>query len=430
MAEKLMEQLASLENLLAAWRAVRRNIPKYRRHRSVGSDGISLAEFERDLPAQLNTLQDMLLKERYEPTTPDYFTIPKRSGGQRGIGVLTVRDRVAQRAAQHIIEPIWEPLFLNCSYGYRPGISPLHAIAQVQELRARDLDWVVDGDIEDCFDRLDHDLLLSRLRRHIKDHRVLRLLQLWLDNGLMQAEPPSDRDYEPADRLKSTQNSIQRGVNWILDALILENDPYTAARYEYGYESEASDSLSAVFIDNDAREGMQQRALKRLAAGGILWGASWAGPAASILGEKARTKLSSPSGRSMLKKSAIVSGGLAGAAGVAALTTYLLRNKAGPAPAGVLQGSPLSPLLANIYLHPFDLYMSKRRHRLVRFADDWVALCPTLESAEAAYNDAICALARLRLKINRQKTHILTPDDTLNWLGVEIRALAGDEKRS
>jgi retron-type reverse transcriptase len=86
-----------------------------------------------------------------------------------------------------------------------------------------------------------------------------------------------------------------------------------------------------------------------------------------------------------------------------------------------LQGSPLSPLLANIYLHPFDVMMLRRKHRLVRFADDWVILCPNQEAAEAAYNDALAALARLRLKVNPEKTRILRPGERLEWLGAIVK---------
>ena len=106
---------------------------------------------------------------------------------------------------------------------------------------------------------------------------------------------------------------------------------------------------------------------------------------------------------------------------VAAVTAYLLNRKAGPSPVGVLQGSPLSPLLANIYLHPFDVSLTGAGHNLARFADDWVILCPDQEKAENAYNDALRSLARLRLKVNLEKTHILSPDQKLEWLGAVIR---------
>jgi retron-type reverse transcriptase len=99
----------------------------------------------------------------------------------------------------------------------------------------------------------------------------------------------------------------------------------------------------------------------------------------------------------------------------------LLNRKAGRAPAGVLQGSPLSPLLANVYLHPFDVNVTGAGHRLARFADDWVILSPSQDRAEAAYNDALRSLAKLHLKANPGKTRILPPDQQLEWLGSVIR---------
>jgi len=139
------------------------------------------------------------------------------------------------------------------------------------------------------------------------------------------------------------------------------------------------------------------------------------------VGPMSRVALSSPVGRRLLKRGAMATGGLAGLAAVAAATAYLLNRKAGPAPAGVLQGSPLSPLLANIYLHPFDMNLTSAGHRLARFADDWVILCPTQDQAETAYNDALRTLGKLHLKANLEKTHILPPDQQLEWLGSIIQ---------
>jgi retron-type reverse transcriptase len=117
----------------------------------------------------------------------------------------------------------------------------------------------------------------------------------------------------------------------------------------------------------------------------------------------------------------MATGGLAGLTAVAAVAAYMLNRKAGPSPAGVLQGSPLSPLLANVYLHPFDMQLTSAGHQMARFADDWVILCQTQEKAELAYNDALRSLGRLHLKANFDKTHILPPDQHLEWLGSVIK---------
>ena len=150
MTTKTLELIAAPENLLAAWRSVRGNIPKYRRERAKGPDGISLAEYEQDLQTQLKVLRDMLIKGRYQPTPPAYFSVPKRGGGQRMLAILPIRDRVAQRATQQILEPMWEPDFLPCSFGFRPGFSLEQAVYHVQDLRIHEHGWVVDGDIASC----------------------------------------------------------------------------------------------------------------------------------------------------------------------------------------------------------------------------------------------------------------------------------------
>src|SRR5436305_11706799 len=94
----LMEQVTSIENVLAAWQRVKRNIQVARRGRSAGVDDITLLDFEADLARQLDTLVDELRSGRYRPLPPIPVNIPKRSGGARAIAILTVRDRVVQRA--------------------------------------------------------------------------------------------------------------------------------------------------------------------------------------------------------------------------------------------------------------------------------------------------------------------------------------------
>jgi retron-type reverse transcriptase len=113
--------------------------------------------------------------------------------------------------------------------------------------------------------------------------------------------------------------------------------------------------------------------------------------------------------------------GLAGAAAVGAVTALAVNRLAGPAPTGVVQGSPLSPLMANVYLHPFDCWMMKRGHRLVRYADDFVVLAESETRAEAGYNDTIQAMHKLRLRMNRQKMRIVRPGEAWEFLGETIR---------
>lgn len=452
----LLEQIAAPENLLAAWRAVRGNVPRYRRKGARGPDGLSITDFGQDLQAQLATIQDMLLKERYQPVPPKIFQLPKKGGGSRTISVLTVRDRVTQRAAQQVLEPLWEPLFLDCSFGFRPGVSVQQAVEVVHHFRRQGQAWIVDGDIAACFDSLDHDLLVARIQTRVKDRRVVHLLESWLNVGLMQAGLPFEPGDPWRDGWQSLTGVLRRSVDWALEYALEDESPfspvrygrydtgqYHAGRYDAGqYEVMRPDldehvqeernplhslpdedlSQGELLNQGDAFSGrLRRKALQRVATNALLWGASFHRPLTAWAKRALAYTFKTPAGRRLLRQSVWVSGGVAGAAAVAAVASLIAQRKAGPPPTGVLQGSPLSPLLANVYLHPFDVAMRRQQYQLARFADDWVVCCPTQEQAEMAHNEAVRALARLKLKVNPTKTRIISPKEPLEWLGVVIK---------
>jgi hypothetical protein len=152
----------------------------------------------------------------------------------------------------------------------------------------------------------------------------------------------------------------------------------------------------------------------------LLLGSSYARQALTKIGPAAIAALKSQAGREVLQHGLLIGGGAVGAAAGVAVTTYLIYRKVTPTSVGVLQGSPISPLLANIYLHSFDVSLTRVGYRLIRYADDWVILCPDQNIAEKAYNQAVVSLAHIQLKVNQEKTHILTPSDRLEWLGEVI----------
>lgn len=420
MTDKLMEQIAAPENLLSAWRAVRGNIPKYRRERASGPDGVSMAEFERELQPQLAALRDMLLRGRYYPMPPARFKLPKRGGGERVIAVLAVRERVAQRAAQQVLEPLWEPEFLPCSFGFRPGASIEQAVTYIHQQRQHGERWLVDGDIAACFDSLDHDILMARIQEKVRDRRVLKLAQNWLDAGLMQSGLPAESDPQAAIHAHQRQQFVEKGMGWVLESVTGE-----AGMVEDDYVEGLEPGLGNTYPWNNF-SGRRYAGLlaRRTIISGVMMGSGLIRPIAERAARSTagflRGVAGTPAGRRLLKSSSLAVGGLAGVAAVGALAAWLLNRKAGAAPVGVLQGSPLSPLMANIYLHPFDLALTAGGHHLARFADDWVVAAPEQDNAERSYNEAIKALARLRLKINPQKTRIVPPDEKLEWLGVVI----------
>jgi RNA-directed DNA polymerase len=423
--ENILEHIAAPDNLLASWRAVRGNVPQYRRARSAGPDGVSLVDFEQDLHAQLNILREMILAGKYEPKPAVSFSLKKVTGGQREIMVLTVSDRVAQRATQQVLDPLWEPHFLDCSFGFRPGRSVEGAIACAQTYRSQNLPWVLDGDIADCFPSLDHDLLMTQIRRQVKDRRVLKLIQQWLDAGLLQAGPPTEEQGLTA-RLGNVTNLAERSTAWLVNQAAEGVDPYRAAHRQTGnqpsYADPAEDAPYPAYEDPAlVSPRMRRSALQRIASGAMFLGAGQVRRLTSNASGKVLLFLKSPAGRRLMKKGVLASGGLTGLAVAGAVAAYYFYQKAGPAPAGVLQGSPLSPLFANIYLHLFDLMITKKDHALVRFADDWVILSASRRGSENALGDAERALERLRLNLNLEKTQIRHPHEQVRWLGGVIR---------
>lgn len=168
------EQLFSIAALHRAWRIVRRSGP------SPGTDRVTPQAFEQNLEAELKQLRHEILTEAYRPTAVNRFYIAKRSGGRRPLAIWTIRDRVAQRVVHDYLAPIFESFFLDCSYGFRPGRSASAAINAVVEARNRNLRWVVDADIEDCFGSIPLDLLMAQVRVAVPSRLAAHLINQWL----------------------------------------------------------------------------------------------------------------------------------------------------------------------------------------------------------------------------------------------------------
>ena len=130
------------------------------------------------------------LKDRsFRPLPVRERLIPKPGSSKwRRLGIATVRDRVVQAALKLVLEPIWEADFRPCSYGFRPNRRAHDAIAEIHLLTTNSYQWVVDADIEACFDTIDHTALLGRVRRRIEDRRVLALVKAFLKAGVLTVE--------------------------------------------------------------------------------------------------------------------------------------------------------------------------------------------------------------------------------------------------
>ena len=132
---------------------------------AAGIDGQNLSNFEENLNRELDSLLLELKEKRYQPLPVKRVTIPKEGGGERALGIPTVRDRVVQQTLRSILEPIFDPDFHPSSYGYRKGRGCHHAISKAEVfIRRYRRQWVVDMDLSKCFDTLNHDIITGRLR--------------------------------------------------------------------------------------------------------------------------------------------------------------------------------------------------------------------------------------------------------------------------
>ncbi len=174
---ELLERVLDLENLTAAWEAVAAN------EGMAGVDDVSIRRWRRNWEERLVNLEADVRNQRYKPKRLRVRHIPKRDGGRRRISIPTVSDRVLQRATLQVLLPRFERKFLSCSYGYRPKRSVAQAVAAVIHYRDRGFRWVVDADIDDCFDSLDHELLTRFLEAEVPDWRVLQLMRRWMEVG-------------------------------------------------------------------------------------------------------------------------------------------------------------------------------------------------------------------------------------------------------
>lgn len=156
-----------------AWKRVKAN------QGAPGIDDETIAEFEVNLTDNLYRLWNRLSSGSYFPPPVKVVELPKKSGGQRRLGIPTVSDRLAQMVVKLALEPVLEPHFHADSYGYRPGKSALEAVGMTRE-RCWRYDWLVDFDIQAAFDSIDHSLLLKALRKHTDCKWILLYIERWL----------------------------------------------------------------------------------------------------------------------------------------------------------------------------------------------------------------------------------------------------------
>jgi len=176
----LMEQVCSPKNLLRAYRRVRSN------KGAPGVDGMFVHQLADWLREHQEALIASLREGTYQPQPVRGVEIPKPGGGKRQLGIPTVVDRLVQQAILQVLEPLLDPTFSESSFGFRPKRSAHDALRQARKYVSQGRHIVVDLDLEKFFDRVNHDILMSRLARRVGDKRLLRIVRRFLQAGLMQ----------------------------------------------------------------------------------------------------------------------------------------------------------------------------------------------------------------------------------------------------
>jgi RNA-directed DNA polymerase len=178
----LVDKVYQPKNLRAAWEKVKAN------RGSGGIDGQSLEEFEQGLEEHLGRLHEELRTDRYRPLPVKRVEIPKagKPGETRPLGIPAVYDRVCQQALLNRLEPIFEPLFDDSSFGYRPGRSAKAALRKVWREIEAGAEWIVDADLRDYFGAIDHEKLMTLVAQRVADGRVLTLIEQMLTAGYLE----------------------------------------------------------------------------------------------------------------------------------------------------------------------------------------------------------------------------------------------------
>jgi RNA-directed DNA polymerase len=167
--------------------ALERAFRRLKRKASAGVDGETVVTYEQDLESNLKDLCERVHTGRYRPLPVRRVYIPKADGGQRPLGVPALEDKIVQGAVAEVLSAVYEVDFLGFSYGFRPGRNPHQALAAVHTaVMTQCVNWVLDADIRKFFDSVDHEWLLRMIAHRIADPRVLRLIRMWLQAGVLE----------------------------------------------------------------------------------------------------------------------------------------------------------------------------------------------------------------------------------------------------
>ncbi|HEX3008096.1 MAG TPA: group II intron reverse transcriptase/maturase, partial [Bacteroidales bacterium] len=172
-------------NFLVAFRAIRKGA-------ATGVDGVTYREYERNLSDNLADLENRLKEKRYRAKLVKRVFIPKSNGKLRPLGIPARDDKILQYLVREILQTLFEPLFLDCSYAYRPKRSARIAAENLRDELFGKYSWVVESDISGFFDNVSHDWMLKMLEKRINDKALIGLIRKWLRAGILQPDGAVD----------------------------------------------------------------------------------------------------------------------------------------------------------------------------------------------------------------------------------------------
>ena len=184
----LIEVMVERENMMRAWKRIKAN------KGAPGIDGMTVDALWPWLLDNWAQVRDELTRGEYRPQAVLKVEIPKPGGGKRMLGIPTVLDRLIQQALLQVLTPVFDKDFSENSFGFRAGRSAIQAVKQAQNFVHKGKRYVVDMDLEKFFDRVNHDILMSRIARKVEDKRVLKLIRAFLEAGIMDNGVVSPRD--------------------------------------------------------------------------------------------------------------------------------------------------------------------------------------------------------------------------------------------
>ena len=175
----LLEEVLERNNMILALKRVISNKGSH------GVDGMKIDELREHIKKHWDTIKAKILESKYNPSPVRRVEIPKVDGGVRLLGIPTVQDRLIQQAIAQVLSRIYEPLFSNNSFGFRPRRGAKDAVTKSKQYINEGNRWVIDMDLEKFFDKVNHDILMGKLEKKIKDKRLLSLIRKYLKSGIL-----------------------------------------------------------------------------------------------------------------------------------------------------------------------------------------------------------------------------------------------------